>query len=374
MFTFGIEHEVAFLDRRHQFIDFTTASYTQFQHIIAGLPTYETDANQLVIGDAGIRVKRWYMEGVERFDEAGNLLTCLIKGLEIRTAPHDSIMGAIDELATSFRLLSCAVASEGFTPILTSFHPYRTEFIPDPPFNAYEEKLLHLSPEDLSALLSMLTYGPDLNISCSELDAAALIDIGRKFTYYSPYIVPFTFSSPFYAGTLWDGLSVRTFLRTGLRPAALVFLAHRSQLIESNPSHTKLARIPAEVGRIEFKACDSCDNFLIYAALLTLLKGLILDTTLTGRATIPDTDLHKLAARQGLANEQIATTTQEILHAVEAALTDDADLALLQPLQQMLTNKETPVRAQIEAFQATGSIEDALRQTYRTNQVGKEMS
>jgi hypothetical protein len=364
MFKFGIEHEVAFLDQEDQFTDFDTASFTEFKQIIASLPTYEADRDQLVIGDAGIRVKRWYMEGLERFDPAGNLLTCLIKGLEIRTAPHDTIMGAVNELTTSFRLLAAAVATKGLTPVLTSFHPYRTKFVPDPPFNAYEEQLLHLSPEDLSALLSMLTYGPDLSISYAGLATDTLLDIGRKFTYYSPYIIPFTFSSPFYAGKLWDGLSVRTFLRTGLRPAALVFLEQRSELIDSNPSLTKLARIPAEVGRIEFKACDSCDNFLIYAGMLALLKGLMLDTTLTGRASIPDTALHQRTARQGFANAAIATGAQKVLQAAAAALSEDEDLCLLAPLQQMLTTKELPILTLLGTFQTTASIETALRQSY----------
>lgn len=364
MFKFGIEHEVAFLNHKDQFTDFSTASFEEFQQIVARLPTYDTDADQLVIGDAGIRVKRWYMEGLERFDPQGKLLTCLVKGLEIRTAPHSTIMGAIDELTTSFRLLAAEVASVGLTSVLTSFHPYLTKFVPDPPFNAYEEKLLQLSPEDLSALLSMLTYGPDLSISYSGLDTATLIDMGRKFTYYSPYIVPFTFSSPFYAGKLWDGLSVRTFLRTGLRPAALVFLEQRSELIESNPSLTKLARIPAEVGRLEFKASDSCDNFAIYAGMLALLKGLILDTTLTGRASVPDTALHQLSARQGFSNATIAAHAQEVLQAVEAALIDDEDLVLLAPLRQLLTAAERPVDTLINVFQTTGSIETALRATY----------
>lgn len=364
MFKFGIEHEVAFLNQENQFIDFSTASFTQFKQIVDRLPVYDTDANQLVIGDAGIRVKRWYMEGLERFDPTGNLLTCLIKGLEIRTAPHSTIMGAIDELTTSFRLLATEVASEGFTPVLTSFHPYCTKFIPDPPFNAYEEELLHLSPEDLSALLSMLTYGPDLSISYAGLDTDTLIDMGRKLTYYSPYIVPFTFSSPFYAGRLWNGSSVRTFLRTGLRPAALVFLEHPSELLASNPSLTKLARIPAEVGRIEFKACDSCDNFLIYAGMFTLLKGLILDTTLKGRASVPAMDLHQLSARQGFANTRIAAGAQEILQAVEVALRNDDDLVLLDPLRKLLTTSERPVDTLIATFQTTGSIETALRKTY----------
>ena len=68
---------------------------------------------------------------------------------------------------------------------------------------------------------AMLTYGPDLNISVAGLSCERVIDIGRKLTYYSPYIVPFSYSSPFYQGCLWQGLSVRTFLRTGRRPAVM---------------------------------------------------------------------------------------------------------------------------------------------------------
>lgn len=41
--------------------------------------------------------------------------------------------------------------------------------------------------------------------------------------------------------------------------------------LDCSPSLTKPARLPAEVGRIEFKACDSCDDFALYAALLALL-------------------------------------------------------------------------------------------------------
>jgi hypothetical protein len=364
MFKFGVEHEVAFLDQANQFVDFVSASFTEFQQIIARLPTYESDANQLVIGDVGIRVKRWYMEGTERFDLEGNLLTCLVKGLEIRTSPHTTIMGAIDELTTSFRLLSAEVATAGLTPVLTSFHPYRTKFVADPPFNAYEERLLHLSPEDLTALLSMLTYGPDLSISYAGLGTDELIDIGRKFTYYSPYIIPFTYSSPFYDGHLWDGLSVRTFLRTGLRPATQVFLERREEQVVSNPSLTKLARIPAEIGRIEFKACDSCDDFMLYAGMFAILKGLILDTSLVGRATVPDKALHQLTAQQGFANQDIAHGATQIIQAVEKALVGDEDARLLAPLRQLLGRKESPVQTTIAAFKAKNSIEASLRGTY----------
>ena len=150
-----------------------------------------------------------------------------------------------------------------------------------------------------TAEIVMLTYGPDLSFSCAEWDTDQNIDIGRKLTYYSPYILPFSFSSPFYGGEVWDGLSVRTYFRTGPRPACMVFIDEPDKMIDSVPSLTQEARVPAEAGRIEFKAFDSCCDFSLYAALLALLKGLALDDTLPGRATVPDTALHQHVARVG---------------------------------------------------------------------------
>lgn len=365
MFFFGIEHEVAFFSPDGSFADYEfSASFPAFSAMIAQLPLYPTDYPQLLLGDAGIRVKRWYLEGLERFDDTGHLRTCLSKGIEIRTTIHQTIQGAVDELSTSFQQLREVAAYAGFTPVLTSFNPERTRFIPDPPFNAYEEALLHLSPEDETALLSMLTYGPDLSFSLQGATENELIDLGQKLTCYSPYIVPFTFSSPFYEGKLWDGLSVRTFLRTGLRPSVLVFLDNPDAMLTSNPSLTKRARIPAENGRIEFKACDSCENFTLYAAMLALLKGLVLDTTLAGRSLTPDAELHQLSARYGFANEKIIQGSEMVLSAARDALGDDPDALLLAPLWTLLKTQETLATRLIRAYHTTGSIKAALLQTY----------
>ncbi len=360
MFEFGIEHEVALLDREGHFVDFVRTPFAHLDQIIAQLPFYENDYPYLRVGDAGIKQKRWYIEGFERYDLAGRSIACLPKGIEIRTTIHSTIQGAVDELAESFQLLRKVAAQIGFVPVLTSFHPYRTVFEPASPFNAYEQKRQLRSPEKRTASISALTYGPDLNFSLQGLATDAIINIGRKLTYYSPYIVPFSFSSPFYRGTLWEGSSARTFVRTGLRPAALVFLAQSEQMIVSDPSLTQVARIPAEVGRIEFKACDTCADFAIYAGLLALLKGLALDHTLRGRATVPDAKLHQVSACHAFANPQIAYGSQEILQAAEDTLGSDEDVRLLQPLRAMLQARKTPADDLIRAFQETGSIESAL--------------
>jgi gamma-glutamyl:cysteine ligase YbdK (ATP-grasp superfamily) len=291
--------------------------------MIEQLPIYSDDYAQLRIGDAGIKKKRWYIEGFERFADSEKVIDCAPKGIEIRTTIHKTIQGAIAELSESFTMLRQVAAKSGFIPVLTSFNPYYESYEPNPPLNDYEINRRRASPEKQTANMPMLTYGPDLNLSMAGLSPAQVIDIGKKLTFYSPDLVPFSFSSPFYQGKLWQGLSIRTYLRTGVRPAAMVFLEKTADLIDSNPSLTKIARIPAEVGRIEFKAFDSCDDFGIYAALLALLKGLILDRSLPGRATVPDRDRHQQAALGGFEDAEVRRNASQVLQAAERALADD---------------------------------------------------
>ncbi|MCX7593198.1 MAG: glutamate--cysteine ligase [Fischerella sp.] len=364
MFYFGIEHEVAFLTDEGKFADFSNVKFADFNQIIEQLPTYANDYPQLRIGDAGIKKKRWYIEGFERFADSEKVIECVPKGIEIRTTINSDIQSAITELTESFYLLQEIAAKFGFSPALISFNPYHAVFQPEPPLNDYEIKRRQASPEKQTANIPMLTYGPDLNISVAGLPYERIIDIGKKLTYYSPYIVPFSYSSPFYQGGLWEGLSVRTFIRTGQRPAAMVFVEKPEQLIQAAPSLTKIARIPAEVGRIEFKAFDSCDDFSIYAGLLALLKGLVLDESLPGRATVPDTAKHQLSAQQGFDNQDIFAIASQVLQVAEVALGEDPDMNLLAPLKIMLNKRETKAHQLIRDFNRVGSIEQALRNTY----------
>jgi hypothetical protein len=367
MFYFGVEHEVAFLNKEGKFADFSCTKFADFDHIIERLPTYSSDYPRLRTGGGGIRKKRWYIEGFERFAESGELIDYIPKGIEIRTSIHSDIHSTITELTESFRLLRNVAVQFGFSPVLISFNPYHAVFEPEPPLNDYENRWRAASPERQTENIATLTYGPDLNISVAGLSYERIIDIGRKLTYYSPYIVPFSYSSPFYLGKLWQGLSVRTFLRTGKRPSVLVFVEKPEQLIKTIPSLTKIARIPAEVGRIEFKAFDSCDNFDIYAGLLALLKGLVLDQSLPGSASVPDAALHQLSAQEGFDNEDIFETATQVLQAVEAALVLDPDIHLLKPLKNLLIRRETKAHELIEAFNKVGSIEAALRYSYENS-------
>ena len=346
MFQYGIEHEVAFINCNGKFADFTNTKFSDFQNIVDQLPYHESDYPQLRVGDAGIKLKRWYIEGFERFSETGDVTDCVPKGIEIRTTIHKSIHGVITELNESMELLKNEAEGSGFTPIGLSFNPNHTKFDPVPPLNTYELKRRNGSPEKQTAHIPMLTYGPDLSISLSTLSTREIIDVGKKLTYYSPFIIPFSFSIPEMDEKKWKGYSYRTYVRTGRRPAVMVFLRNKESLIESNPSLTQLARVPAEAGRIEFKAFDSCRSFDTYASLLGLLKGLILDNTLSGRALIPDRDLHQLTAKEGLDNKIIYSEARKTLQAAYTALNGDADQELLIPLINRLEKEPMAFKKQ----------------------------
>jgi gamma-glutamyl:cysteine ligase YbdK (ATP-grasp superfamily) len=351
-FRYGIEHESALLRPDGRFADFTNTTFEELQAIVDSLPLYDEDYPGLRVGDQSIKLKRWYVEGFERFGLAGELLRCDPKGIETRTPIQDSIDSALGQLEADLGLLASKAAGFGFRPVEISHNPSVARYRVEPELNEWEKEHRRVSPEDRTAHLHMTTYGPDLNLSWSRLGDAEVIDIGAKLTQYSPYIVPFSFSSPFYEGQLWGGLSVRTHIRTGARPAALVFLADPSHMIGSDPSLTQPARVEAEAGRIEFKAFDTCPDPALYGELLALLKGLVLDERLDGRRIVPDAELHRASAWAGFDDPEIRAGARAVLRAAEAALSDAGDLARVRRLWRRLEARDCPARRMIERYNA----------------------
>jgi hypothetical protein len=362
MMYFGIEQEIPLLrDEGTLFVDYSNTTHEELQAVVDELPFFKEDYPRLRIGDLGIKRKRWYVEGYERFDGDGKFLKSLPKSLEIRTTPHGSAEGALHELRESYEMLVKHLAPHGFATTWVSFNPFHSDFIPNPPLNAYEKRMRAGSPESRTAEIAELTYGPDLSVSFSDFDDAAIIDAGKKLTFYSPYIIPFSFSSPFKDGVRWDGLSARTFLRTGARPVAMVFLRDNANMIVSRPSLTQPSRTPFEAGRIEFKAFDSCRDLALYRSLFALLRGIIMDAALSGRALVPDAEAHQRSARLGFEDEKIKTGAREVLAAARGALGDPSEVAHLDILDAMLERNTLPVYALIKSYENSKSVIKTLQ-------------
>jgi hypothetical protein len=348
VFRYGIEHELALQHADGRFADPGTVSFDALQAVVDLLPEDPADYPALRIGDAGIKRKRWYVEGYERFDDEGRLVRCDPKGLEIRTRIHDSVAAAVAALRADRALLDVELAARGLRSCPVAFHPTRTQYAVAPPLNAWERAHRQGSPEERTAHLHMLTFGPDLNLS----GAADPVDVARKLTHYSPWLVPLSFSSPFRAGGPWGGLSARTAVRTGARPAVLVF-GDAAQHEPSDPSLTQVARLPAERGRVEFKAFDAIHDPDLYGELLSLLTGLALDQTLPGRATVPDAAAHRHVARTGLRDDAVHAGTGELLDAAERACADRPDdLARLAALRDRWGRRHCAALDLLAAYEA----------------------
>jgi len=361
IFKFGIEVEIPLLKlkRKSVFVDFSNTKFEELDKIIKKLPKFKKDYRYLRIGDLKIKEKRWYIEGYERFKSDGSFWKSEIKGLEIRTNPYFTIDDCLKELKNNYLLLKKYLIKENFFPTWISFNPFKNQF--KPKLNSYEKRKRQFSPEDLTANIANLTFGPDLNFSIEEIDDKQLIDIGKKLTYYSPFIVPFSFSAPFKKGKLWKGYSYRTYTRTGKRPACLIFIYNSKNYIKSFPSLIQIPRIESEKGRIEFKSLDTCNSLKMYKALFILIKGIILDESLKKRRLTPDSKLHQHSALYGFKSSTIKKEALKILKSIENVL-EKNEKDYIYFLKEIVLNNNLSVLKLINDYKKTKSILKTLKQ------------
>jgi Glutamate-cysteine ligase family 2(GCS2) len=270
------------------------------------------------------------------------------KGRETRTPIRPSVEAAVRQLDRQTAELAGAAAAEAFRLAAIGRNPWR-DYRPDPPYNAWERELHERRPEYAAPEAYMVGYGPDLNLSHPDWEPHRVLDVARKLTALSPMLVPFSFSSPF-AGGRPVALSARTLVRAPVRPSARAFLP------AARPPVGVAARIPAELGRIEFKAFDAVADTALYRPLLALVTGLALDRTLPDRADRPDPAAHARAARAGFDDAAVRDGAGRILDAAERALAGTLGGGVLEPLRRMLDRRRTPAHDLIDTFRRTGSI------------------
>ena len=343
----GIEAEFALVHAEDGFRDFATLSHAAAQRIVDRLPDHRDP--DLTRGDLAVKVTRWYVEGDERFGPDGTFLHCVPKGLETRTPVRDSIGATVAQLAEQTAQLAAAAAVDGFRLASIGRNPWR-DYVPRPAYNEWERAMHRRKPEYTAPEAYMVGYGPDLNLSHPDWTPQRALDVGRKLTALSPVLVPFSFSSPFAGGEV-VALSTRTLLRAPVRPSARVFLAAppRSPLATA-------ARIPAEAGRVEFKAFDAPADPGLYAPLLALLAGLAVEDTLPDRADRPDPAAHARAATLGFDDPATRHGARTVLDAADRVLTGTLGGGLLEPLHDLLDQRRTPAHDLVDSFRRTGAI------------------
>jgi hypothetical protein len=197
-----------------------------------------------------------------------------------------------------------------------------------------------------------LSFGPDLNFSRSSDTPEQVLESVRRLTYYSPFIVPFSFSSPVADGTLWEGLSYRTYRRTGLRPAVLAHLLgphHHPLVKQADPASQHL--------RIEFKAFDMVDDDRLLGELFHLVLGITMADAreLPGSADLPDAALHRKVALSGFDDDAVHDEARRIVAVAGAALQAGGYKKDLPLLEEMLALRRTPAHLMREHFRRTGS-------------------
>ena len=140
-------------------------------------------------------------------------------------------------------MLEAELGVHNWSLAVIGFNPYTASY--EPSYTGWEQAFHASHVEDHLPQTSTLSYGPDLNISLEHSSPEDVLASVRRLTYYSPYIVPFSFGSPFLGGTLWDGLSYRTYRRTGPRPAALAHLSgvHDHPLVKEASPRSQHLRI-----------------------------------------------------------------------------------------------------------------------------------
>lgn len=356
----GIEFEYLLIDsagpQAGRIRDFTNLPFAEISELLAEKPG--RDDPGLATGDLGIKSGYWYLEGDERFHADGRFRTLEVKGVEIRTPPAESVSAALSRLLAIEKQLSATLAKHGLGLAIAGFNPLRAAYRFDPPLNAWEIGLRSQNRAYDGSEISTLSYGPDINLSQPEWTAVQCLEAARKLNHYAPWTVPFSFSSPFFAGEVWPGWSKRIFERAPLRPAVKLFLgAPELAALGSTSRLIHPVRLPGECGRIEFKAFDAMPSPQTLRACCHLLEGICLANDLPGRSEKIDVVQYQRAAHSGFADAAIHAGASDILHKAKSALLRSGDIAAaesLTVLASMLTERRTPAHGLLDAYRKNG--------------------
>ena len=265
-FHFGLESEYLLVDAEsyrplwHPDLNFEVLNQAMEAISIADLP--EMGGNEIELPHTSN--SPYVIEGYHLHDPQGKAVNILPKGMEIRTPVCDSLASCLSTFRTLYQRMAEALMGLSYKAVALSYHPLETEF--------YGEQEHRRHDFWQWAMQAMLSFGPDINISVpvSLQERMDLHDLNQKINYYAPAMTCFSLASPFYAGDIWKVRgrvckSFRTHRRSTYAPA-----------VEMHPR---------EHFRFEFKPFEMTHCLGDFENYFLLFLTLLLDDTLTGRAS-----------------------------------------------------------------------------------------
>lgn len=353
MLKIGIEQEFVFADASGRYLDADTSDYSAFSAIVEEFPAFAGDDAWLDCKSLERYPKRCYVEGFERHDGNGVCVETLPKGLEVRTLPHGTIAGVLEEFESSCADVMRLARSRGLAPLLVSRHPFKTALAFEQRLGA-EERAARSDAELALARRAMLSHGLHVTVSLVGWSAEGMLGLVDKVNYYLPALIPWSFSSPFYAGKVFEGLCSRNYFRAESRRMADV-------------------EIRRGVPLLEFRGFDACGDARLLEALLNLYCGFLLDDSLPGRAPRQDPGRLKLSSLEGFGDRSLREEGQALLQAARSALADrggaEESLALLEALLE--TNDSYAARMK-NRYAETGSVMESISGLYAFRGCGGE--
>jgi hypothetical protein len=252
------------------------------------------------------------------------------------------VEGVVEEFRSSYTEAMRIAARAGLSPVLTSRHPFKTSLAFEERLGA-EERAVRSDAELALARRAMLTHGLHVNVSLAGLPAARMSELADKVNFYTPALIPWSFSSPFYDGKAFDGLCSRNYFRAESRRMADV-------------------QTRRGVPVLEFRGFDACGDARLLEAVLTLFCGFLLEDSLPGRAPRQDPERLKLSSMAAFADPSLREEGRAVLCAARAALNDGRESLAL--LESMLGANDSYAARIKSRYAESGSVMDSISGQY----------
>ena len=342
MLKIGIEQEFVFADSTGRYLDADNTGYTVFSAIVDRFPAFEGDDAYFECKSLETYPKRCYVEGFEHHDAHGTIIETLPKGLEIRTLPHDSVAGLITEFRQYIRY-----GHETGSAYRYGSAAHQPSPVQDFNRAACAERGSGKPGANGTGTGAGDAGHADPRHACQCFIAGAstekMQDLVEKINYYLPALIPWSFSSPFYHGEVFEGLCSRNYLRADSRRMADLY-DRRGACV------------------LEFRGFDACGDTALLAAVLGLYIGFLLDESLPGRSRQQDPELLKHSSLVGFGDPLLSDLGLQILRASQAAIANTGGGFNL--LEAMLRNNDSYAARMKQKYAETGDIMESISGWY----------